>query len=42
MVWLDQGDAFFRGFYLKHNVGRYSDTFEATAAVRSTTWSRCR
>ncbi len=28
MVWLDQGDAFFRGFYLKHNVGRYSDTFE--------------
>lgn len=28
MVYLDQGDAFFRGFYLKHNVNRYADTFE--------------
>lgn len=28
MVYLDQGDAFFRGFYLKHNLNRYSDTFE--------------
>jgi 4-amino-4-deoxy-L-arabinose transferase-like glycosyltransferase len=27
-VYLDQGDAFFRGFYLKHNVNRYSNTFE--------------
>jgi len=27
-VFLDQGDAFFRGFYLKHNVNRYSNTFE--------------
>jgi len=27
-VFLDQGDAFFRGFYLKHNVNRYSSTFE--------------
>ncbi len=27
-VYLDQGDAFFRGFYLKHNVDRYADTFE--------------
>ena len=27
-VFLDQGDAFFRGFYLKHNVNRYADTFE--------------
>ncbi len=28
LVYLDQGDAFFRGFYLKHNVNRYADTFE--------------
>lgn len=28
LVYLDQGDAFFRGFYLKHNVNRYSSTFE--------------
>lgn len=28
LVWLDQGDAFFRGFYLKHNLDRYSNTFE--------------
>ena len=27
-VYLDQGDAFFRGFYLKHNINRYADTFE--------------
>jgi len=27
-VFLDQGDAFFRGFYLKHNVNRYANTFE--------------
>ena len=27
-VFIDQGDAFFRGFYLKHNVNRYSSTFE--------------
>jgi len=27
-VYLDQGDAFFRGFYLKHNLNRYADTFE--------------
>lgn len=28
LVYLDQGDAFFRGFYLKHNINRYADTFE--------------
>lgn len=28
MVYLDQGDAFFRGFYLKHNVDRYTSTLE--------------
>ena len=28
MVYLDQGDAFFRGFYLKHNLDRYTSTFE--------------
>ncbi|RIX43017.1 MAG: glycosyltransferase family 39 protein [Rhodocyclales bacterium GT-UBC] len=28
MVYLDQGDAFFRGFYLQHNVNRYASTFE--------------
>uniref|UniRef100_Q47A51 Glycosyl transferase, family 39 n=1 Tax=Dechloromonas aromatica (strain RCB) TaxID=159087 RepID=Q47A51_DECAR len=28
LVYLDQGDAFFRGFYLKHNLNRYSNTFE--------------
>lgn len=28
MVYLDQGDAFFRGFYLQHNVNRYANTFE--------------
>jgi 4-amino-4-deoxy-L-arabinose transferase-like glycosyltransferase len=28
LVYLDQGDAFFRGFYLKHNVDRYASTFE--------------
>lgn len=28
LVFLDQGDAFFRGFYLKHNLNRYSNTFE--------------
>src|SRR6185369_6538652 len=28
MVYLDQGDAFFRGFYLQHNLNRYADTFE--------------
>lgn len=28
MVYLDQGDAFFRGFYLKHNLDRYTNTFE--------------
>jgi 4-amino-4-deoxy-L-arabinose transferase-like glycosyltransferase len=27
-VYLDQGDAFFRGFYLKHNLNRYTSTFE--------------
>lgn len=27
-VYLDQGTAFFEGFYLKHNVGRYSTTME--------------
>ncbi len=27
-VYLDQGTAFFDGFYLKHNVGRYSTTME--------------
>ena len=27
-VYVDQGDAFFRGFYLKHNVDRYASTFE--------------
>lgn len=27
-VFIDQGDAFFRGFYLKHNINRYADTFE--------------
>ncbi|MBS1159065.1 MAG: glycosyltransferase family 39 protein [Proteobacteria bacterium] len=28
MVYIDQGDAFFRGFYLKHNLDRYTSTFE--------------
>ncbi|MBU1364010.1 MAG: glycosyltransferase family 39 protein [Gammaproteobacteria bacterium] len=28
LVYLDQGDAFFCGFYLKHNINRYADTFE--------------
>ena len=28
LVYLDQGDAFFRGFYLQHNVNRYASTFE--------------
>ncbi len=28
LVYLDQGDAFFRGFYLQHNVNRYTSTFE--------------
>ena len=28
MVYLDQGDAFFRGFYLQHNLNRYASTFE--------------
>ncbi|MGE5470386.1 MAG: glycosyltransferase family 39 protein [Bacteroidota bacterium] len=28
MVYLDQGDAFFRGFYLKHNLDRYTSTLE--------------
>lgn len=28
LVYLDQGTAFFRGFYLKHNVDRYASTFE--------------
>jgi hypothetical protein len=28
MVFLDQGDAFFRGFYLQHNLNRYASTFE--------------
>jgi len=28
MVYLDQGDAFFRGFYLQHNLNRYTNTFE--------------
>lgn len=28
MVFRDQGDAFFRGFYLKHNLDRYTSTFE--------------
>lgn len=28
LVYLDQGDAFFRGFYLQHNVNRYTNTFE--------------
>ena len=27
-VYLDQGAAFFEGFYLHHNVGRFSDTME--------------
>lgn len=27
-VYLDQGTAFFEGFYLHHNLGRYSDTME--------------
>ncbi|MCU0765810.1 MAG: glycosyltransferase family 39 protein [Gammaproteobacteria bacterium] len=27
-VYLDQGSAFFEGFYLHHNVGRYSETME--------------
>lgn len=27
-VYLDQGTAFFEGFYLKHNVGRFSTTME--------------
>jgi len=28
LVYLDQGDAFFRGFYLQHNLNRYASTFE--------------
>lgn len=28
LVYVDQGEAFFRGFYLKHNVDRYTTTFE--------------
>jgi len=28
MVYIDQGDAFFRGFYLQHNLNRYTSTFE--------------
>jgi 4-amino-4-deoxy-L-arabinose transferase-like glycosyltransferase len=32
-VYLDQGTAFFEGFYLHHNVGRYSDTMEGHGGV---------
>lgn len=28
LVYLDQGEAFFRGFYLQHNLNRYANTFE--------------
>ncbi len=28
LVYVEQGDAFFRGFYLQHNVNRYASTFE--------------
>lgn len=28
LVYIDQGDAFFRGFYLQHNLNRYTSTFE--------------
>lgn len=28
LVYVDQGEAFFRGFYLQHNLARYASTFE--------------